>query len=164
MVTTIANKSWSSNDFGGSRGRSCGSPLCSCLSRLLAIKDFSRVVHQRTSLVITTDKVRTVVGGIDLQLTSWLEYSSSLWENERLLSKITTLDLQPSRFRSSIFNGFYNSHDLTACVWSNLADFDSSLEWLQEWPGRSFVEAVDLPADLIRTRPNISGTLRRKFA
>jgi len=76
-----------------------------------------------------------LVRGIEFQLMGWLGYSPSLWENERLLSKITTLDLQPSRFRYSIFDGFYNSHDLTACVWSNLADSNSSLEWVQEWPG-----------------------------
>ncbi|KAF9648583.1 hypothetical protein BDM02DRAFT_2228339 [Thelephora ganbajun] len=76
-------------------------------------------------------------------------YIPSLWENERLLSKITTLDLQPSRFRYSIFDGFYNSHDLTACIWFNLADFDSTLLWLREWPGPiSLILSVDSPHDL----------------
>ena len=32
-------------------------------------------------------------------------------------------------------DGFYNSHDLTACAWFNLADFDTSLAWLHGWPG-----------------------------
>ena len=69
------------------------------------------------------------------QLTRCPGYLPSLWENERLSSKITTLSLQPSRFRYSIFDGFYNSHDLTACVWFNVADFDDTSAWLRGWPG-----------------------------
>ena len=76
----------------------------------------------------------------------WLGHTPSLWENERLLSKITSLDLQPSRFRYSPFDGFYNSHDLTACVWLNLINFDSALPWLREWPG-GFPGLEGLPTD-----------------
>ena len=72
---------------------------------------------------------------IELQLTGYLGYIPSLWENERLSSKITTLNLNPSRFRYSLFDGFYNSHDLTACAWFNFVDFDDTLAWLREWPG-----------------------------
>lgn len=80
------------------------------------------------------------------------------------MSKITSLDLQPSRFRYSIFDGFYNSHDLTACTWFNLVDSDSTLAWLREWTGViRCVSTKALPADLIWTRPNITHTLSRKF-
>ena len=75
------------------------------------------------------------IGRIEPQLTGYLGYIPSLLENKRLSSKITTLNLNPSRFRYSLFDGFYNSHDLTACVWFNFVDFDDTLVWLREWPG-----------------------------
>jgi hypothetical protein len=75
---------------------------------------------------------------VEFQLIGCLGYVPSLWENKRLSSKITTLNLNPSQFRYSIFDGFYNSHDLTACVWFKFVDFDDTLVWLREWPGGSY--------------------------
>ena len=72
------------------------------------------------------------------QLTGLLAYPPFLWENERLSSKITALNLHPSRFRYSTFDGFYNSHDLTACIWFNFVDFDDTLVWLRGWPGELY--------------------------
>ena len=115
----------------------------------------------------TTNQVRTTLGKVEYRLNNQLGNLGSLWENELLLSKITTLDLRPERFRYSAFDGFYNSHDLTACAWFNLADFDASLAWLHGWPGElggryaqvlrliqfqpgsiSFILSVDRPRDL----------------
>jgi hypothetical protein len=73
-----------------------------------------------------------------------LGYLRPLWENERLLSKTTTLDLRLSRFRYSAFDDLYNLHDLTACAWFNLVDIDGNLKWLREWPGKILTFAAPM--------------------
>ena len=56
----------------------------------------------------------------------------SLENRTALVQDNGTLDLQPSRFR---YYGFYSSPNLTACIWLNFADFDSSFTWVREWSG-----------------------------
>ena len=129
-----------------------------------ALGDFGLLSRRppKNSLGVDYDSGPPYFRRTKLRLTGYPGYPLSPRENERLLSKITTLDLRPSRFHYSVFDGFYNSHDLTACIWLNFAGFDDTMFWLRGWPGefRSFLP-IGLRVNPISTRSGIADPLRR---